>query len=118
MATKFPKPKPHYVNGIKFDEGKPDYLQIFTLLDWDFLKDGSEVMRMGKEKYGFENWKRHLNPERIERALIRHLVDYLNGDKLDKDTHKSHLLHIFCNTMFLYHYDLLGDAEHEKVKRR
>ena len=99
--------------GKKFDEGKPDYLDVFTLLDWDFLKECSEVMEHGRKKYGLENWKKQLNPKRIKRAMIRHELDYFRGKKLDPDSHKSHLAHIFCNIMFLYYYDHLKSTENE-----
>ena len=91
--------------GFKLDEGKPKLLEVFTLLDWDFLKDCSEVMKKGKEKYGFENWKKDLESERIKNALIRHLKLYFDGQEIDSESGKSHLCHIMCNAMFLHYYD-------------
>lgn len=91
--------------GKKFDQGKPNYVGIFKFLEFDFLKDVSDVMEIGAKKYGYLNWQNELDPERIESALIRHLKSYLNGKKLDDESKKSHLAHIVCNCMFLWFYD-------------
>lgn len=97
-----------FKKGIKFDQGKPNYLDIFELLDFDFLVEVSEVMAKGKEKYGFENWKKDLDPKRIKKALLRHLKSYLQGELYDKETGKTHLAHITCNVMFLHFYQNRG----------
>lgn len=96
---------PNFSKGIKFDENKPKYKDIFTLLDLDFIKECSEVMKNGQNKYGFENWKKDLETDRIENALLRHIITYLQGNKLDKESNKSHLSHAMCNLMFLYWND-------------
>jgi len=90
-----------FEKGMKFDEGKTEFL----LLDLDFLEECSKVMMKGKEKYGFENWKKQLDPIRIENALFRHFKAYCSGEKFDKESGYSHLSHIMCNSMFLWWYD-------------
>jgi hypothetical protein len=39
---------------------------------------------------------------------MRHTLDYLQGEKIDKETGLSHLYHISCNLMFLEHFDMKG----------
>lgn len=97
--------------GTKDDIGKPDYLGIFQYLDLNFLVDVSEVMKDGAKKYTFENWKKDLEPERIEKALLRHFVKYIKGEKIDVESKHSHLSHIVCNAMFLYYYDFLKEVK-------
>lgn len=93
--------------GTKDDIGKPNYLDILTHLDLDFLAESAEVMKAGAKKYSKDNWKKDLEPERIQKALLRHLVSYAKGEKIDKESNKSHLCHILANCMFLYYYDHL-----------
>lgn len=92
--------------GTKDDHNKPDYLDIFKLLDWNFLKDTAKVLRKGLEKYAFENWKKDLDPERIQKALIRHTLSLTRGEFIDKESKLPHVCHITANCMFLhfYHY--------------
>lgn len=95
--------------GTKDDLNKPNYLDILTHLDLNFLAEGAEVMKDGAKKYSKDNWKKDLEPERITKALLRHLVKYANGEKNDTESNKSHLCHILANCMFLYYYDHLKD---------
>lgn len=93
------------MKGKKFDNGKPRLAIIFKYLHIGFLYEFAQVMEFGAKKYGFENWKNDLNTDRIENALVRHLEAYLKGDKIDKESGFSHLIHIVCNAMFLWFYD-------------
>lgn len=95
-----------FKKGVKFDEGKPNYLDIFELLDLEFLVEVSEVMAKGKIKYGFENWKKDLDPKRIKKALLRHEIAFLKGELYDKESGNTHLAHIACNVMFLHFYQM------------
>ena len=95
---------------------KPDYTTIFKYLDWDFLKEVGEVMKEGEKKHGFESFKKYSKEDQkgVRKALIRHIKDYLQDEKLDKDTKFSHLSHATCNLMFLYYFDHLEVTENEK----
>lgn len=94
--------------GTKDDIGKPDYLGILTELELSFLIDCAKVLKHGRIKYTKDNWKKDLEPERIQKALLRHLVAYVNGEKLDKESGISHLCHIYANCQFLHYYDNKG----------
>jgi len=88
---------------MKADGGKPR----LELLEPKFLIGIGEILTFGAEKYGPNNWKQGSTDDidRIRGALLRHLMSYLDGEKLDPETGKSHLYHIGCNTMFLDHFD-------------
>lgn len=111
MKKDFPTPSPHYTQeiknnqGTKDDKGKPDYLTMFELLDLPFLVECSEVMEQGRKKYTFENWKKNLDKKRILKALLRHTIKYIKGEKIDKESGKSHTAHIMANSMFLFWND-------------
>jgi hypothetical protein len=88
---------------------KKDYTTIFKYLDWEFLKEVGDVMKQGEIKHGFESFKNYNKSEQkgIDKALIRHLLAYEKGEKLDTESGFSHLSHIVCNLMFLYYFDNL-----------
>ena len=87
----------------KNDSGKPKV----SLVEPKFILGIAEILTFGAEKYGVENWKK-ATPEdvtRVKDALLRHLMAYIDGEKIDPESGKSHLYHIGCNTMFLDYFD-------------
>lgn len=87
----------------KADGGKPR----LELLDPVFITGIGKILTFGADKYGANNWQ-SATPEDVERvkgALLRHLMSYLGGEKLDPETGEPHLYHIGCNTMFLDYHD-------------
>ncbi len=91
--------------GRKYDTGKTQY----RLMSPYFIAGVSEILTVGAKKYSADNWLYVSDGRnRYTDAALRHLYDYLKGDKLDEETNKSHLLHAACNIMFLYEFDRLG----------
>lgn len=88
------------MNGMKFDQGKPRV----DLIDSRFLLELGEVLGFGAEKYGENNWQA-IEPKRYRAAALRHMYQYCSGEKVDKESGKSHLIHAACNLMFLYWSD-------------
>lgn len=95
---------PVEVNGMKFDDKKPDYLNIFRYLKWSFLTDMAQVAFFGAKKYSKDNWYK-VDSERYRKALARHVKAYLEGEILDPETKLPHVAHIACNCMFLWYHD-------------
>jgi len=98
---------PSASEGVKFDSDK---LQWWYL--WQFLPELEQVayvLQYGDKKYPAEdgsNWKRLDNLERrASSAAMRHLSAYLQDDKLDNETTKSHLAHCITNLLFLMYND-------------
>ena len=99
------KPKLDSTIGRKFDTGKVKY----RLLSPHFIEGVGSILTSGAEKYDEDNWL--IVPDARKRytdALLRHVYDYLKGNKNDDETGKSHLLHAACNLMFLYEFDERG----------
>lgn len=93
--------------GVKFDSEK---LQWWYL--WQFLPELEQVayvLQYGDKKYYAEdgsNWKRLDKLERrASSAAMRHLSAYLQGNKQDDETTKSHLAHCITNLLFLMYND-------------
>lgn len=89
---------------MKFDDKKPNYINIFRYLRWDFLSDVAQVAFFGAQKYAKDNWMK-VDPERYRAALARHVKAYLEGEILDPETKLPHVAHIACNCMFLWWHD-------------
>jgi hypothetical protein len=89
---------------IKADDGKI----MFSLIEPQFIKGTAKVLTLGAQKYSVGNWKKCKDRQRYEDALLRHIYDYLQGNKCDKETGVSHLYHAACNLMFLDSFDREG----------
>lgn len=88
--------------GIKHDADKARW----DLLDYNFIKEGTEVLTFGATEYGPNSWKSVTNgSERYFAALMRHIVAWRQGEKVDPQTGKSHLAHALCNLMFLFGFE-------------
>jgi hypothetical protein len=80
------------------------------LIEPEFIKGLGRIVSFGAEKYSARNWQK-ADPEDVERikgAMLRHIMDYLSGDKIDMETGESHLYHAACNIMFLDYFDRMS----------
>lgn len=93
--------------GKKYDEGK---------LRWDLLpieeiEKVVEVITFGAEKYGENDWQKVDNfKNKYYAALMRHIVAWREGDKIDKESKKEHLAHAAACILFL----MWGDENNGK----
>lgn len=90
------------VEGMKFDKDKPDW-SLFLFKEAEAV---TRVLGMGAKKYDRENWKNVQDAHnRYFAAMIRHLVKYHSGEKIDEESNESHLAHVICNALFLMWFD-------------
>lgn len=89
--------------GIKLDHGKART----DLLHPTFLEDVAKVLAHGAKKYGAGNWKalKH-GRERYVGALLRHIIAYSQGERVDAETGLPHLAHAGCCLMFIHGFDV------------
>jgi hypothetical protein len=88
--------------GKKFDQDKLP----LELIDWAHVTEIAEVLQLGKEKYGPDNWKHLTNGEdRYFAAAMRHLILWRQGETVDPESQLSHLAHAACNLMFLTYFE-------------
>ena len=80
-------------------EGKPrpDLFSAFA------MERIGRWMEMGARKYEPHNWAKGMNYSRVAASLHRHLMMYMQGDRLSED----HLAAIAVNASFLMHYDAM-----------
>ena len=83
---------------------KPHEKAEWTILHWKSIEKLVYVMMFGKEKHGFENWKKPENIPKCRNALLRHAVACEMGEWLDEETKIPHVIHVMANCMILdYH---------------
>lgn len=87
--------------GMKFDDGKP----MWRLLPFRELREVVDILTFGVKKYAIDNWKKVTPPERYIDAAFRHFTSWVEGEKIDPETGKSHLAHAVCNLLFLMWFD-------------
>lgn len=86
---------------VKADNGKLQW----SLMPFEQLEDVVKVLMNGAKKYSVDNWKKCDDTKRYEDALLRHVVAYVKGDKVDLEDNISHLAHAVCNCLFLMYFD-------------
>jgi hypothetical protein len=99
------------------ERGKKDdmFKNRYELIPLYVLDDVADVLTQGALKYGADNWKILDNAkERYMGALLRHLSAYQKGDKVDKDSGKSHLAHAACNILFMLWFEQRDEEENGK----
>lgn len=90
---------------VKADSGKLQW----SLLPFAELEEVVKVLMKGASKYSPDNWKKCDDTKRYEDALMRHVVAYIKGNKIDEVSQGgdglSHLAHAICNCLFLMWFD-------------
>jgi hypothetical protein len=88
--------------GAKFDDSK----NRWDLLPIAEVEDAVEVLTDGAKKYAPDNWRRVPDGKtRYYAALMRHIVAWRNGERIDKDSGRTHLAHALCCLMFVMALD-------------
>lgn len=86
------------MSGFKDDKGKAD----LSLLDKDPLWELARVFESGLAKYPKGNYKKGIPLTKYTAAAMRHMTQFNNGEDLDKDTGRSHLMHAAANLFIAY----------------
>ena len=90
---------------IKADDGKLQW----SLLPFEEMEDVVKVLMNGAKKYSAGNWRKCNDVGRYKDALMRHVVSYIKGEKIDNTDRGGdglpHLAHAICNCLFLMWFD-------------
>lgn len=90
---------------MKFDKGKPRVDLIFSGMPNSIELIGS-VLGFGAEKYAENSWQTVENGDkRYLAALIRHLLAYQKGEKIDPESGLPHLAHAATNALFILEFE-------------
>ena len=92
-----PKSKNKAKQTAKQTESKLD----LTLVSPYLIEGVAEVRSFGTKKYGDpDNWKKVAKHEWVK-AMFRHFLKILKGEKYDQESGLSHWKHIGCNVNFI-----------------
>lgn len=82
----------------KQTEGK-----LFWEMNWDYLQGVAQRMQANKgDKYEKFAWKKGVNVDEINQAILRHTVEIMKGNTID-DTEYGHYEALCCNAMLAVH---------------
>lgn len=85
------------MTGVKEFEGKLPYE-----LDWRYIEAMARRMQANKGKYEPYNWKKPMSVENLKQALMRHVVEVMEGNYNDTEE-LDHLTAISCNAMMIWY---------------
>jgi hypothetical protein len=77
---------------VKYDAGKPRV----SLIPPSVILRLADVFGYGAGKYGENNWRLGLEPERLYDAAMRHLLSWMDGESHD-ESGCPHLAHALWN---------------------
>lgn len=87
-------------------------------LDPDFLIGIGEVLTASRQKYDEGNWMKETKFTTPYESCMRHLMKFWNGEELDDETQKHHLLHAATNLMFLYYHQTSGKGIDDRLFKK
>lgn len=97
------------MEGRKEDVGKPP----LDLVPTDWVVGLSRVCEYGRDKYGADNWRKGFKWSRLYAAALRHLFKFWDGEDIDTESRKHHLLHAAWNCLALFWYALRRKEEED-----
>ncbi len=87
---------------MKYDEKK---LRL-DLIPFSAYESLGKVLTFGANKYTPNSWQM-VEKNRYVAALLRHMVAYLKDPNgIDEESGLLHVEHLFCNAMFLNHFQI------------
>lgn len=97
------------LGGIKYDGGKPRP----TLMQKDLsaaFRDVIDVLEMGAKKYARGNYM-NVEDYRYHDAVLRHILDMMEGIDLDSESGKHHAAHAICCLLFILQKHHMGKSD-------
>lgn len=98
--------------GVKKDAGKPRT----DLLSAAALMGVSEVLKFGAEKYAADNWRLGMDWRRLIGAMLRHALEFMDGQDIDPDSGLPTIDHVLCCAMFLSEYQKTGNGNDDRYR--
>jgi hypothetical protein len=97
---------------LRFNDGKRKLSMVFEMPD---AIDGvTRVLEFGAEKYARCNYVHGLPYTEVVDSTLRHLMCFINGEQVDKESGLHHVHHAACNLLFLSQYVV---TNHDKDDR-
>lgn len=83
-----------------------DKLRV-DLIPTELIEEVAKVLTFGAKKYSPNNWKGFTKEQQDEilGSLLRHILEYQKGNKLDSESGLHHLAHAACNIAFILYFE-------------
>jgi hypothetical protein len=98
----------------RHNEGKTQVREI----DPDFILGIGDVLTASRTKYSEGNWMKETKFSTPYESCMRHLQKFWNGEELDEETKRHHLLHAATNLMFLYYHTDSGKGIDDRLFKK
>jgi hypothetical protein len=90
------------MNMDKADRDNGGKVELSYMLDFPHALVGAcSVLEYGAGKYQKHNWKKGLPSDQIIDSMLRHLLEFKNGEQFDSESGLLHVHHILTNALFL-----------------
>jgi hypothetical protein len=86
--------------GLRYNKGK----NRLDLLPFDTIWHIGEVLTAGAKKYEDRNWEKGMNFSIVVGCLMRHLIKFMTGNNIDKETGIPHIDLVMFNAIMLSRY--------------
>ena len=100
--------------GIKYDQGKPD----FSLHPTTALEEIAAVWSFGEKKYAAFNWANGFAWRRPAAAALRHIYAWLGGEDKDPESGLSHIAHACCCLMMILHFQRTNTGTDNRMEAK
>jgi len=98
--------------GDRYNFGKPRV----ELLSSRALIGIASVLEFGARKYEEHNWRKGLSWSDTLGSTLRHLLRFMSGEDVDKESGLPHIDHVMTNAMFLSEMQKLGRGVDDRWK--
>ena len=93
--------KQRQTGGLRYDTGK---LRL-DLLPPEWEEALAQVMTHGVKKYAERNWELGMDWSKVYGPLRRHVLAWLKGEELDRESGLPHMAHVAWNALALMVYE-------------
>ena len=97
--------------GLRYNQKKLRFDLVPTHAQEQFVN----VLSMGAQKYGDENWRKGISWRAVGASLERHLHAWKKGEDVDRESGLSHMAHIMCNAAFLLEYEQIYKEGDDRI---
>lgn len=97
------------MSGIRENKGKAPVGLILSRA----LLEVAKVAEFGAKKYSPHNYRKGMRWSFFVDAIMRHLIKYCTGQRIDEESGLSHLAHIAWNALAMLEYEVekIGDDD-------
>lgn len=99
-------------NGSKADGGKP----LVSLVSTPAIMGLARVLTFGATKYSADNWRGGFAWRRLINSLLRHSLEFSDGQDIDAESGLPIIDHVGCCWMFLSEAQKRGQGVDDRYK--